>query len=81
MDLLVRPQEKNNFRPPVKSRMFAQEGSQRPRRLVDYASLIAFLHSLPSGSDVSTIIPRGKHLPKEEPNVPRGMHKKTATKP
>jgi|SRR6516164_6490015 hypothetical protein len=28
--------------------MFAQEGSRRPRRLVDYASLREYLHGLPS---------------------------------
>jgi hypothetical protein len=48
--------------------MLAQEGSQRPRRLIEFASLIAYLNSLPLGSDPTTIVPRGKHLPKQKTN-------------
>jgi hypothetical protein len=57
MDLLVRPQEANDFKPPVKSRMFAQEGSKRARRLVHYPSLLAYLLSLPDGADPKRLLP------------------------
>jgi|SRR6516165_8825438 hypothetical protein len=61
-DILARPQPANNFKPPVPSRMFSQEGTKRARRLIHYPSLIRYLHSLPSGTDVDTIVPRGKHI-------------------
>src|SRR5262245_12016976 len=52
MDLLVRPQEANNFRPPVKSRIL-KHGTKKGIVLVEYASLMAYLNNLPDGSETS----------------------------
>ena len=48
VDLLVRPQPKNDYRPPVKSKIFRAEGKGKGIRLVEYASLMSFLGRLPS---------------------------------
>jgi hypothetical protein len=47
MDQLVRPQACNGFKPPVRSRILRAKGERRGIRLVDYASLLAHLESLP----------------------------------
>jgi len=47
LDILTRPQEINNFRPPVESKIMHQTGTGRGVRLVNYASLIGYLDSLP----------------------------------
>jgi hypothetical protein len=57
LDLLTRPQKANDFNPPVQSRLLFQTGSKKPRRLVHYPSLLAYLHSLPDGADPNTITP------------------------
>jgi hypothetical protein len=50
LDLLTRPQPANNFRPAVKSRLMRQTGvSGRTIRLIDFASLVRHLNSLPDG--------------------------------
>jgi hypothetical protein len=64
LDLLTRPQQANDFNPPVQSRLFFQTGSKLPRRLVHYPSLLAYLHSLPDGADPSTIARKQNQLPK-----------------
>jgi hypothetical protein len=61
LDLLIRPQKANDFKPPVASRLFSQVGNQRPIRLINYKSLLAYLNSLPDGSDPANIVPRGIH--------------------
>jgi hypothetical protein len=48
LDLLTRAQPKNDFRPPVKSKIFRAEGKGKGIRLVDYKSLIVYLGRLPS---------------------------------
>jgi hypothetical protein len=47
IDLLVRPQPKNEFKPPVRSKIFRAEGKGKGIRLVEYASLMAYLGRLP----------------------------------
>jgi hypothetical protein len=61
LDQLIRPQECNEWKPPVNSKLFSQAGGQRPIRLVDFKSLLRYLHSLPSGADRANIVPRGIH--------------------
>jgi hypothetical protein len=53
LDLLTRPQPKNNFQPPVKSKLVRQTGT-RPIRLVDFESLMAYLSAQPDGDKRST---------------------------
>lgn len=48
MDQLVRPQECNNFNPPVVSRILRAKGQKRGIRLIDYRSLVEYLNSLPT---------------------------------
>jgi hypothetical protein len=64
-DLLVRPQARNNYKPPVKSRLLKQHG-QRLIRLVDYASLLDYLHSLPDGADPANIVASNANRAKAE---------------
>jgi len=47
LDLLTRPQAKNDFKPPVKSKIFRAEGKGKGIRLIEYASLMAYLGRLP----------------------------------
>lgn len=47
LDLLTRPQPFNNFKPPVKSKIFKQTGDKTGRRLIDFRSLRKYLDSLP----------------------------------
>ncbi len=61
LDLLIRPQKANGFKPPVVSKLFSQAGNQRPIRLINYKSLLAYLNSLPDGADPANIVPRGIH--------------------
>jgi hypothetical protein len=61
LDQLTRPQECNDWKPPVASRLFSQGGGRRPIRLVDFKSLLRYLHSLPDGGRKENIVPRGIH--------------------
>jgi hypothetical protein len=65
IDLLVRPQERNEYRPPVKSRLLKQRG-QRLIRLVDYQSLLDYLHGLPDGADPANIVASNANRAKAE---------------
>jgi hypothetical protein len=47
MDLIVRPQKANNFRPPVKSKIFRHSPTAKGIRLVDFRSLMNYLGRLP----------------------------------
>jgi hypothetical protein len=64
-DLLTRPQVRNDFRPPVKSRLLKQRG-QRLIRLVDYQSLLDYLHGLPDGADPGNIVASNANRAKAE---------------
>jgi hypothetical protein len=50
LDLLTRPQPANEYKPPVKSRLFRQTGTISKVRLIDYQSLKKYLNSMPDGS-------------------------------
>jgi hypothetical protein len=50
LDLLVRPQEMNDFNPPVKSKLMRQTGGRPKIRLINYRSLKEYLDSLPDGN-------------------------------
>jgi hypothetical protein len=47
LDRLTRPQEFNNYNPPVKSRVVSVTGTQAGRRLINYRSLMEYIESLP----------------------------------
>jgi hypothetical protein len=53
MDKLVRPQQCNNFDPPVESRILKMQGQKRGIRLISYSSLTKHLASLPDTQEVS----------------------------
>jgi len=46
LDLLVRPQKANNYKPPVKSKRLFLTGSKRGIVLIDYRSLKLYLNGL-----------------------------------
>jgi hypothetical protein len=48
LDQLTRPQKSNNFKPPVVSKVLRAGGSQKGIRLINLASLIGYLNSLPA---------------------------------
>jgi hypothetical protein len=50
LDLLIRPQPGNDFRPPVKSKMLKMTGDKRGIVLIDFRSLRIYLDGLPAGS-------------------------------
>jgi hypothetical protein len=64
LDLLTRAQPGNNFRPPVRSKLFKQTGQKSGIKLIDYRSLRIFLDGLPDGSKV--VNPRRKDQTREE---------------
>ena len=47
MNALVLPGANNEFTPPVKSKVLRRSGNLRGVRLIVYASLMGYLHSLP----------------------------------
>jgi hypothetical protein len=47
LDFLTRPQERNNFNPPVKSRVLAQGGKGAWRRMIHFQSLMDYIEGLP----------------------------------
>jgi hypothetical protein len=49
LDILTRPQPLNGFKPKVRSKELRQTGERNKVRLIDYASLRAYLDSLPDG--------------------------------
>jgi hypothetical protein len=49
IDKLIRPQECNDFRPPVKTKKLFTKGATRPTVLIDVESLLDYLDSLPNG--------------------------------
>jgi hypothetical protein len=46
LDFLTRPQERNNYNPPVKSRVLTQGGKGQWRRMIHYQSLMDYIESL-----------------------------------
>jgi hypothetical protein len=51
LDAVTRPQESNNFKPPVASKILKQPNTRRGIRLINYASLMAYLDGLSSNPD------------------------------
>jgi hypothetical protein len=60
LDKLVRPQSANEFNPPVKTKVLRARGARRGTILIDVASLLAYLNSLPSDQPVRRIRPGPK---------------------
>src|ERR1700674_2609888 len=50
LDQLTRPQVINDFRPPVRSKIFKMTGQKSGVKLIDYRSLRIYLDGLPDGS-------------------------------
>lgn len=50
LDQLTRPQPFNDFRPPVKSKILKMAGSKSGIKLINYASLKAYVDGLPDAS-------------------------------
>jgi len=50
LDLPVRPQELNDYNPPVKSKLLRQTGGRPRIRLIDFRSLKDYLNSLLDGN-------------------------------
>jgi hypothetical protein len=50
LDQLTRAQPFNNFRPPVKSKILKMAGAKSGIKLIDFASLKAYLDALPDAS-------------------------------
>ncbi len=51
LDLITRPQEANDFKPPVASKILKQVGQKKGIRLINYRSLMAYLDRLPVTQD------------------------------
>jgi hypothetical protein len=67
LDLICRPQEANDYKPPVRSKLLKQKGN-RPIRLIEVRSLIEYLKSLPDGSLKENIVQSNANLGKERRN-------------
>src|SRR6516165_9441565 len=52
LDKLIRPQEANDFNPPVRTKILRARGARRGTVLIDVPSLIAYLDSLPEDQPV-----------------------------
>ena len=50
LDQLTRPQPINDFRPPVKSKIFKMTGQKSGVKLIDFRSLRIYLDGLPDAS-------------------------------
>jgi len=66
-----RPQEANEFKPPVRSRIVKLEKSTRGVRLVDFQDLLRYLNSLSDrspiqGTDKAKAGPAARRLKREE---------------
>jgi len=71
LDQLTRPQEANEFKPPVRSRIVKLEKSTRGVRLVDFQDLLRYLNSLSDrspiqGTDKAKAGPAARRLKREE---------------
>jgi hypothetical protein len=62
MDILVRPQELNDYDPPVKSKLMRQTSASHRVRLIDYKSLKEYLNSLRTAASAGS---RGRHTKQE----------------
>jgi len=67
LDVLSRPQVLNGFAPPVKCKILKMAGQKQGVKLIDFASLKAYLASLPDGAKFPNV--RTEKLPKLSPNA------------
>jgi hypothetical protein len=72
MDKLIRPQEANDFNPPVRTKILRARGARRGTVLIDVASLLAYLENLPSDQPVRRIRqgPKQRQRENQSPNGP-----------
>lgn len=60
LDKLIRPQEANDFNPPVRTKILRARGARRGTVLIDVESLLAYLSSLPEEQPVRKARPGPK---------------------
>ena len=60
LDKLVRPKEANDFNPPVRTKILRAKGARRGTVLIEVASLLAYLESLPTDQPIRRLVPRPK---------------------
>ena len=67
LDHLTRPQKWNRFNPPVESKILRIDGGEMSRgaRLINFASLMAYLEALPSEADATANRPKSRGRVKE----------------
>ena len=87
LDKLIRPQEANDFNPPVRTKILRARGARRGTVLIDVPSLIAYLDSLPEDQPVRKTRPgqnrsapernqvRVNTFPRENPTHPPSKQK------
>jgi hypothetical protein len=78
LDGVTRPQARNNYKPPVKSKLMRQKGD-RLIRLIDFQSLLDYLDSLPDGSDPENTVPSNANK-KEEVSASSEQQEKRFTR-
>jgi hypothetical protein len=60
LDKLIRPQEANDFNPPVRTKILRARGARRGTVLIDVESLLSYLASLPEEQPIRKIRPDQK---------------------
>jgi len=78
LDLLCRPQAKNSFAAPVKSRLVKLKGD-RLIRLINYPDLLRFIRAQPDGGRKENLVPCNANVEREKPEKPRRKREQTAT--
>jgi hypothetical protein len=78
LDKLVRPQEANDFNPPVKTKVLRARGARRGTILIDVESLLSYLGNLPSDQPVRRIRPgpKQRQAEREELTTPARAERK-----
>lgn len=59
MNFLTLPSKTNGFNPPVESRVVKKDGTRRGIKLINYASLMAFLESQPNPKTLAELAEKG----------------------
>ena len=60
LDKLIRPQEANDFNPPVRTKILRARGARRGTVLIDVESLLSYLASLPEEQPIRKARPEPK---------------------
>jgi hypothetical protein len=73
LDAITRPQAANRFKPPVARKILKQAGTRRGVRLINYASLMAYLDGLSNDANSEEVTP-----PADRPSASRRRLKEVA---